>query len=239
MGHLTVFGSSVDGSLSARVDLGVFSVLAGCPNAELARGAARSVIVVPVQRDWTPLIAQVLPSHIAYTRYPMQSPQPNERDRGFDRRRLAEFVEACPSDYAVVPIDEKIAQALTLSEWSSDLTGNFDSAADFVQRGLGFVAVERATGQAVAGASTFALCDAGIELEVDTAAPHQRRGLARVCAARLLLACLDQGWEVAWDAHVRHSAVLAEKLGYVYDTPYLAYTSDPADVDVVADTPQS
>jgi GNAT superfamily N-acetyltransferase len=221
MGCVTVCGSTTDGTLAARADLGVFSVLAGSPNEELVAGAMPSVIVMIVNPAWAPLITRLLPSHTAYTRYPMKAPLD-----GFDVQRLQQLADACPTPYTVVPIDESIAECLTRAEWSCDLNGNFDNARDFVQRGLGFVAIDTTTGTVAAGASTFAVCDAGIELEVDTDVPHQRRGLARACSARLLLACLERGWKVSWDAHVQHSAVLAEQLGYVYGTPYVAYTTD-------------
>lgn len=222
MGCLVVRGSSVAGTLAARIDLGVFSVLAGCPDEELVRGAATSVIVVPVHPSWGSLIVRLLPAHSPYKRYPMEGVA-----SAFDVDQLRRYVRACPPEYTIVPISEPLAAELQKAEWSCDLTGNFNDAADFVRRGVGFVAIEESTGAVAAGASTFAVCDAGIELEVDTAVAHQRRGLARACSARLLLACVERGWEVGWDAHVPHSAVLAERLGYVRGTPYLAYTTDP------------
>ncbi|KPA80996.1 hypothetical protein ABB37_04378 [Leptomonas pyrrhocoris] len=222
MGRVTVRGSSADSSLAARIDLGVFRVLAGCPNEEPTQGAAHSAVVVPVQPTWAPLIRLLLPLHTAYKRDLMEV-----APGGFPVRRLQQLVDACPAGYTIVPITEAIAADVAKEEWSADLTGNFDDAATFVRVALGFVAIEDSSGFVAAGASTFALCDAGIEVEVDTAEAHQRRGLARVCSAHLILACLERGWQAGWDAHVPHSAVLAERLGYVVGTPYVAYTTDP------------
>ncbi|HEM3612235.1 TPA: GNAT family N-acetyltransferase [Streptococcus suis] len=48
-------------------------------------------------------------------------------------------------------------------------------------------------------------------------------GLAKACAAQLVLACLDRGLYPSWDAHTLTSLKLAEKLGYQLDRPYQAY----------------
>ena len=51
----------------------------------------------------------------------------------------------------------------------------------------------------------------------------RRRGLARACAARLILECLDRGLYPAWDAHNKASLALALKLGYHFDKEYEAF----------------
>ncbi|CBZ28255.1 hypothetical protein, unknown function [Leishmania mexicana MHOM/GT/2001/U1103] len=154
-------------------------------------------------------------------RYPMVA-----ATGSFDVWRLQQYAAACPATYVIEPITEALAERTRRMKWSFDLCGNFRDAADFAARGIGFVALQRATGDIAADASSFAICDGGVEVEVDTAESHQRRGLALACSARLILECLKRGLYPNWDAHVPHSAHLAEKLGYTRGTPYKAYVDE-------------
>ncbi|KAK7195300.1 GNAT acetyltransferase [Novymonas esmeraldas] len=221
MGHVAVRGSSATASFSARLTLGVFTFLAGAADPALLSSAA-TPIVVALEPEWTALLAaQPPPARRPYIRCPMLATRAS-----FDAVRLQRYVAACPDAYTVVAITEALAERTRAQEWSSDLCGNFHDAADFVTRGFGFVAVERDTGDIAAGAASFAVCDAGIEVEVDTAERHQRRGLALACSARLLLECLHRNLHPSWDAHVPHSVHLAEKLGYTRGVPYTAYIDE-------------
>ena len=44
-----------------------------------------------------------------------------------------------------------------------------------------------------------------------------------VCAAKLILECLDRDWLPSWDAQNLMSVGLAKKLGYHFDREYTAY----------------
>ncbi len=68
-------------------------------------------------------------------------------------------------------------------------------------------------GELVAGASSYAFYKGGIEVEIDTKEEERRKGLALVCAAKLILECLERGLYPSWDAHNKESLALAEKLG--------------------------
>lgn len=90
--------------------------------------------------------------------------------------------------------------------------------------GLGVIALR--DGVPAAGASSYAVWDGGIEIQIDTRPDLRRRGLALSCGARLILTCLDQGLLPSWDAHDRRSAALAEKLGYPPGPPLPRYLLD-------------
>jgi len=47
--------------------------------------------------------------------------------------------------------------------------------------------------------------------------------LAYVCAAKLILECLDRNLYPSWDAQNEISVALAEKLGYHFSHTYTAY----------------
>ena len=78
-------------------------------------------------------------------------------------------------------------------------------------------------GVPVSGASSYSGYPGGIEIEIDTRADFRRKGLARICGAKLILECLERGLYPSWDAHNPGSAALAKKLGYRFDRAYAAY----------------
>ena len=92
---------------------------------------------------------------------------------------------------------------------------------DYRERGIGTAVLF--DGTLAAGASSYTVYQGGIEIEIDTKEEHRRRGLARACAARLILECLDRGLYPAWDAHNKASPALALKLGYHFDKEYEAF----------------
>ena len=124
---------------------------------------------------------------------------------GFDRKR----------------IDRNLYEACLVEEWPRDLVGNYIDVEQFLDLGLGYVILHK--GQVVSGASSYASYSAGIEIEVDTREDYRGLGLAKACAAQLILACLDCGLYPSWDAHTLTSLKLAEQLGYQLDKPYRAY----------------
>lgn len=66
----------------------------------------------------------------------------------------------------------------------------------------------------VCGASSYTVYDKVIKIEIDTKKDYRRKGLALVCASKLILECLNRELYPSWDAANRESVALAEKLGY-------------------------
>ena len=102
-----------------------------------------------------------------------------------------------------------------------DFVSSFASKGKYLDIGRGVVVIK--SGRIVAGASSFARYNEGIEIEVDTAAEERRKGLATAASAALILRCLDEGLYPSWDAQNMNSVHLAEKLGYEYDHEYTVY----------------
>ncbi|MBN1660539.1 MAG: GNAT family N-acetyltransferase [Anaerolineae bacterium] len=176
--------------------------------------------MLPSPGGWRTLVKGVYGTRVvAIERYAFS-------DRGLDLAHLHALAQRVPAGFEVRPIDLDLAERI-VSELDAvaedqgvsqdhsvieDHVRNFDSPADFVARGAGFVVMRG--DEIVAAASSYAACNRGIEVQVNTAEAYRRRGLATAVSARLIADCLASGLEVHWDAANEESAALAKKLGY-------------------------
>lgn len=118
-------------------------------------------------------------------------------------------------------IDERLFYRCKEIQWCRDWVSQYDKYEDYKKHGLGAVILKDR--QPISGASSYASYNEGIEIEIDTKEEYQRKGLAYICGAKLILECLDRGWYPSWDAQNRGSVALAEKLGYHFDYEYVAF----------------
>lgn len=207
----------------ARIMVGDMAFFAGCSGSEAARELVTDIpswfrseelYINPETAGWAALIEACYPGRChKFERYAFR----HERDC-FDRANLEKLVASLPAGYEIRPIDEEWYWKVMGHAWSRDLCSLFDSAEDYVRRGLGFCVIHE--GQVVAGASSYTLYDDGIEIQIDTREDHRRKGLAAACGAALILECLRRGIRPAWDAANIASVRLAEKLGYHLKGPY-------------------
>ncbi|MBN2005324.1 MAG: GNAT family N-acetyltransferase [Anaerolineae bacterium] len=170
--------------------------------------------ILPSPDGWYDLLQAVHGERIiAVERYAFSA-------EALDRRHLQALRNDVPSGYELRRIDLDLAQQIANNPdlISPDHVCNFESPEDFVKRGIGFCILY--DGRIVSGASSYAICNRGIEVQVNTHADHQKRGLATTVSAALLAYCLEHKLEVNWDAANMTSARLAERLGY---TPRGAY----------------
>ncbi len=99
--------------------------------------------------------------------------------------------------------------------------GAFDSAEDFVERGIGYCLV---SGDSILGGAYASLASGNaIEVSIVVDPKHQRQGIATALAAHLLLWCVEHSVTPHWDAANLPSCGLAEKLGYRNTGEYTAY----------------
>jgi L-amino acid N-acyltransferase YncA len=121
----------------------------------------------------------------------------------------------------VVPINLELAsQAAGQPDSFLDLS-DFDSAADFVDRGLGYAVLDG--GKMVGAAYSSLVCSQGIEVSVYVEERRRQRGVATALCSRLLVDCLALGLRPNWDAANAESVRLARKLGYGFVETYDAY----------------
>lgn len=206
---------------AAQIFVGSFCFLSGVPDEALVRNLPAEMpallLMVPRQAAWCPLIERVYGARaVRIERYLTE-----EAPGLFDRARLRIYCEALPAGYRLMPIEELLYTETRKEEWSYDLTSQFPTYSQYKKYGLGFAVLWQ--GRPVAGASSYVRYDDGIEIEIDTAPAHRRKGLATACGARLILACLERGLYPCWDAHDLRSAALAGKLGYSVRHGYTTY----------------
>jgi hypothetical protein len=131
-----------------------------------------------------------------------------------------------PDGYRLAQMDLTLARRLggEKGEFAEDHMANFGSPEDFIARGFGFCLLRGDEFASVA--TTFAICHRGIEIQINTREEHQRKGLAAVVAAQLIVHSLQNNLDPNWDAANETSAGLARKLGYTPQGTYpmLFYT---------------
>jgi GNAT superfamily N-acetyltransferase len=140
-----------------------------------------------------------------------------------DREALACFAKAVPVGFSITRLTASQAAAVAgeQSEFAADHLGNFSSVDDFMERGFGFGAVGP-DGLACL-ATTFIVCGAGVEIQINTREKYRRKGLAAATAAKFILHCLENGLDPNWDAANLVSVSLAQKLGYTLQGTYTMY----------------
>lgn len=209
---------------NAMVILGDFCFFAGEPSLELVAYKPESfqkdfLIMVPQNQAWAEVIEQYYGEKAKKTtRYAIH------KNRGkFDKNKLEQAVADLQEGLQLKMIERALYEKCLAEEWSKDFVSNYKDYAMFEEFGLGVVMVKKATGEIIAGASSYSTYQGGIEIEIVTREDHRRQGLAYRCAAKLILECLKRNLYPSWDARTRISVALAEKLGYEYSHEYVAY----------------
>ena len=215
-----IFADEPQHPSAAAAVLGDFCFLAGKPDRELAMYVCRGrefLIMVPQRGSgWADLIKTCYGQRAAeVVRYAFRK-EPDV----FDAGKLRSFVAALPEAYTMKQMDEPLFHYCRENEWCRDWTACYKDYAQYRRYGLGMVILK--DGEPVSGASSYSGYRGGIEIQTDTRADYRRQGLATVCAAGLILKCLERGWYPGWDAQNPWSAALAGKLGYHQAGAYTA-----------------
>ena len=208
--------------VSAAAQLNDFCFLTGEPCADMVTFdyGRDFLIMVPQNESWAELIEEVLGDKAARRmRYAIKK-EPN----CFDACKLSALVDMLPKQYEIHRIDRTLYEQCLENAWSSDLVSGYHAYEDFERLGIGFVVTDITdNGKIVSGASSYSRYNEGIEIEIDTREDYRRKGLATICAARLILECRDRKLYPSWDAQNMWSVHLAEKLGYHYSHTYRVY----------------
>ena len=116
---------------------------------------------------------------------------------------------------------QRIEESIVEQESSYPNLEALDSAADFVQRGIGFCLLENR--EAIGAAYSSLVSSHAIEVSIIVNPDYHRQGIATVLTCQLLLWCLEHRVSPHWDAANPESCKLAEKLGYRKTGEYTAY----------------
>ncbi|MEA4970485.1 MAG: GNAT family N-acetyltransferase [Candidatus Pelethousia sp.] len=216
-GHMGyALADNEDNPAAAQLVVGDFCFFAGVPSKALAARAA-APIIVPGDEAWGEAVEAAWGDGVEKAlRYAVK-----KEPTAFDTEKLTGYAQALPEPYALRAIDAELYGLALQEDWSKDLCSQFADYADYRSRGLG-VAVLYGD-QLVSGASSYAVYNGGIEIEIDSKGAFRGRGLATACGAGLILECLRRGLYPGWDAHDLRSMALAEKLGYRLDYSYTVY----------------
>jgi GNAT superfamily N-acetyltransferase len=170
-------------------------------------------LLMPSPAPWLDAIQKLHGDHLkAFTRYSFSSANLSEE-------RLASLLEK--SQHKVIPINVELASRLAGMPESYLELSDFDSVEDFIERAIGFAALD---GDKVMGVAYSSLVySAGIEISIFVEEPYRQQGVATVLAAKLLLECLIHGRRPNWDAANPESCKLAQKLGYEFAETYDSY----------------
>jgi GNAT superfamily N-acetyltransferase len=214
----------IDRPTAARISVGDFLFFAGDSNAEGAEELVKDLpsssrpwrLLIPPNEDWAELIEAVHREKAQRTtRYAFN------KDTVFDRKHLEKLRSSLPRSYKIVPFDADIYHSSLSEPWSQDFCSHFADPEDFLSRGIGSAVLYN--GRLVGGASSYAIYNGGIEVEIDIREDHRHKGLGTACGSDLILRCLEKGLYPSWDAANLVSVALAKKLGYRLKGPYSAY----------------
>lgn len=217
-----IYTDSLKAPASAMALLGDFCFLAGEPNRELVLyrpewSGQDFIIMVPQNEPWAEEIERCYGGRAKRVmRYAIQ------KEKGiFDRSKLQSAVRSLPPEYSLKMIDENCYHLCREQSWSRDLVSQYPDYETYKRLGIGAVILK--DGEVVSGASSYSRYRDGIEIEIDTKEAYRRKGLAYICASKLILECLERNLYPSWDAQNQWSVALAEKLGYHCDHAYPAY----------------
>lgn len=226
-GHMGMAYAS-DTYESAVIIVDVFCFFAGRVSEEVLRyhkNTFKGFYILTLQSDaWNPYVEQIYMSHTKTKRYAIKK----EEDI-FAKEHLWHCIQKIPNPYRLEMINKAHYAQIMQMQWSKDLCALFHEYRDYEAHGLGVVAIKDT--EIVAGASSYAYYDDGIEIEIDTKKEHRRKGLALACGAKLILECRKRGWYPSWDAQNLGSVALAETLGYHFDYAYEVYEVHNVEMD--------
>ncbi len=249
----TVFRESEAQPVSAVAVLGDYRFFAGKPDEELVSfqpvGTGGFRFMVPEKNkadDWGKLIEAHYGGGAKKGEHYALKKEPEIWTAPGKKQELQEIVSSLPAGFTLKQMDEELYHLCGNRNWCRDWVAHYPGWHDFQEHAIGVVILKN--GEPVSGVSTYSHYTAwkgrkgeesmpvpkedeavkarrqgGIELQIDTREDYRRQGLARICAAGIILECIERGLYPSWDAQNKWSLGLSQKLGYHYSHAYTAY----------------
>lgn len=216
------FGSAYADSANcpevARLDSGAFTMLGGNPYATGVTAVLNHApidYVTPQNDGWRQRLQDAFGERIASLSFTTFSAA------GLEPPHLKNLVAMLAPGFELRQINRSMATQLPADLDNDYFFENFHSRDDFLKRGLGFGVLHQ--GRIVSAATSMARSRRAIDIEIETHPAFQGRGLGTAVAARLVLACMEQGIEPQWLAANAASEKLALKLGYTRGERYATF----------------
>ena len=118
----------------------------------------------------------------------------------------------------ICQIDEAVASDISTNENFKYHLENFESGSDFLNKGLGFVAIY--DGLIVGVASSALVCSSGYEISLMVLPKFRQKSIGKMLSANLVRAILNQNKIPHWDSANEISLNLAIQLGYCFKSKY-------------------
>jgi GNAT superfamily N-acetyltransferase len=226
-GHFgTARADSLGAPTVARLDCGPFAAFAGDAAASAAASAVADLIgcapvdwVTPETSAWRSALERAFPSRIRAI------PSVTFSSAALDTDALDRLAHSLPSGYMLLRLDAELAGRLIAQMKKGWLLDSYASLDDFLRRGIGYVVTYG--DEIVASASSAIRSSSAIDIDIETAAAHRRKGLGTAVGAALALECLVRGIDPLWLASNETSCRLATKLGYTRGDLYETFEIAP------------
>lgn len=198
-----------DEVLTARLDSGAFTMIAGDADAEEVNELinVNPIFIITAQNDeWDAKLKECFAGRtqeISFTQFSSDK---------IRKAQLENIIASIPDDYVIKSFDKEMAKQAVKDLENEYLFENFTSVEDYLQRGIGYCIIHQ--NQVVCAATSMAKSKTAIDIEIQTHKNYRRKGLATIAGAKLVLGCMEQGVEPTWLAANPESEKLANKLGY-------------------------
>jgi len=199
----------------ARLDCGPFAALGGDPDSPAARDLLRCAPmdwVTPETDAWRAFLEAEFAGRIRRIDFVELSAA------SLDAGRLEALSRALPKGFTLAGLDAQLAEALIRDLGKHWLLDSYASMDDFLARGIGYVVL--CEGRVVASAASAVSSSQAIDIDIEVAPAHRRKGLGGAIGAALALECVRRDIEPLWLASNDISVRLARKLGYVAGGSY-------------------
>lgn len=223
-GHVgQAFADDLAAPTVARLDCGPFAALGGDPDLPAARELLRYAPidwVTPETDAWRAFLEAEFAGRIRRIDFVELSAA------SLDAGRLEALSRALPKGFTLVGLDAQLAEALIRDLGKKWLLDSYVSMDDFLARGVGYVVL--CEGRVVASATSAVSSSRAIDIDIEVAPAHRRKGLGAAVGAALALECVQRGIEPLWLASNDISVRLARNLGYVASGEYETFEVQPA-----------
>jgi GNAT superfamily N-acetyltransferase len=158
-----------------------------------------------------------------------------------DAGRLEALSRALPKGCELARLNAELAEALIRDLGKRWLLDSYASMDDFLARGIGYVVLHN--GRVVGSAASAVSSSRAIDIDIEVAPAHRRKGLGAAVGAALALECVQRGIEPLWLASNDISVRLARKLSYIAGGTYETFEilaaprwNQAADPDAIGDS---